>query len=134
MLLWKGDIELRVLLDTQTVIAAYLGDLLPRKVVTLLSDSNTERLVSAATVMEVAVKNTIGKLQMGEAEMQEAVRDLLLKVIPFEPRHACRLFRLPLHHRDPFDRMILATAYEEGLAIVGADRQFKRYRGVKVIW
>lgn len=84
--------------------------------------------------MEVAVKNAIGKLQMGEAEMQEAVRDLLLTVIPFEPRHSYRLFRLPLHHRDPFDRMLIATAYEEAMPVVGADRQFRKYRGLKVIW
>jgi len=69
---------------------------------------------------------------MGEAEMQEAVRDLLLTVIPFTP--AFHLFRLPLHHKDPFDRMIIATAHEEGVPLIVADRQFKRYKGLKVIW
>ncbi|MBV8629874.1 MAG: type II toxin-antitoxin system VapC family toxin [Silvibacterium sp.] len=125
---------MRVLLDTQTVVAAYLGDPLPRSVMALLEDKRTERLVSVATIMEIAVRNSVGKLQMGEPEIQEAIRDLLLTVIPFEPRHACRMFRLPLHHRDPFDRMIIATAYEESLSVIGANRQFRRYRGLKVIW
>jgi PIN domain nuclease of toxin-antitoxin system len=125
---------MRVLLDTQTVISAYLGDPLPRKVTALLSASDTERIISAATIMEVAIKNAIGKLQMGETEMQQAIQDLLLTVIPFEPRHALGMFRLPLRHRDPFDRMIIATAFEEGLPIVGADRAFKKYRGLKAIW
>ena len=125
---------MQVLLDTQAVVLAYIGDQLPRKVIALLSNDETDRFVSAATIMEVAVKNSINKLKMGEAEMQEAIRDLRLMVIPFEPRHAYHMFRLPLHHRDPFDRMIIATAFEERLPLVGGDRQFRKYRGLKNIW
>lgn len=124
---------MRVLLDTQVVLAAYFGSL-PQRILTLLTGSETDRFVSSATIMEIAVKNSVGKLKMTEANTQEAIRDLKLKVIPFEPRHAYRMFALPLHHRDPFDRMIIATAVEEGVPLVGADRQFRRYRGLKVIW
>lgn len=124
---------MRVLLDTQAVLTAYFGAL-PQRILKLLTDSDTDRFISSATIIEIAVKNSVGKLKMTEANTHEAIRDLQLTVISFEPRHAYRMFSLPLHHRDPFDRMIIATAVEEGVPLVGADRQFRRYRGLKVIW
>ena len=124
---------MRVLLDTQAVLAAYFGNL-PRKIMELLEESETERLISSVSIMEVALKNSVGKLKMGEAEMREAIDDLLLTTVSFEPRHAHRMFSLPPHHRDPFDRMIIATALEDGVPLIGADRQLKRYKGLKVIW
>lgn len=124
---------MHVLLDTQAVLAAYFGAL-PQRILTLLTDSDTDRFISSATIIEIAVKNSVGKLKMTEANTHEAIRDLQLTVISFEPRHAYRMFSLPLHHRDPFDRMIIATAVEEGVPLIGADRQFRRYRGLKVIW
>jgi PIN domain nuclease of toxin-antitoxin system len=54
-------------------------------------------------------------------------------LIPFEPRHAIRMFDLPLHHRDPFDRMLIATALSEGVPIITDDKEFNAYRGLKVI-
>jgi PIN domain nuclease of toxin-antitoxin system len=63
--------------------------------------------------MEVAIKSGRGKLQMGEAEAREAIRDLRLTILPFTPEHAYRLFGFPHHHRDPFDRMLIATALAE---------------------
>ena len=55
-------------------------------------------------------------------------------VIAFEPRHAYRLFTLPMHHGDPFDRMIIATALVEDVPLIGGDRQFARYKGLQAIW
>jgi PIN domain nuclease of toxin-antitoxin system len=92
---------MRVLLDTQVLIQAYLGEKLPKRVLTLIADPETERILSAASVTEVAVKNATGKLQMPEPQMQQAVLDLRLTVVAFEPRHAYRLFSLPPHHRAP---------------------------------
>jgi PIN domain nuclease of toxin-antitoxin system len=100
----------------------------------LLVDEDTERLISATTVMEIAIKNGTGKLTMGETEMRQAAADLRLTLLPFTPQHAYRLFDLPLHHRDPFDRMIIATALVEGIPLLGVDREFKKYKGLKVIW
>jgi PIN domain nuclease of toxin-antitoxin system len=125
----------RVLLDTQVVVAAYHEpETLSKKVMALLVDEDTERLVSATTVMEIAIKNGTGKLIMGETEMRQAAADLRLTLLPFTPQHAYRLFALPLHHRDPFDRMIIAAALVEGIPLLGADREFKKYKGLKVIW
>lgn len=125
-----------VLLDTQAFYIAATGGVyaLPKKVAALLADEETERWISAVSIMEIAIKHNLGKMLLSEKSAQQGVADLRLTVIPFEPRHAYRLFSLPLHHRDPFDRMIIATAVEEGVPLIGADRQFRRYKKLKVIW
>jgi len=128
---WRAGI--RVLLDTQVLILAHLGSL-PSKVQQMLAPLDVEVNLSAASVIEIAIKNAIGKLDMSEDETNRALRDLRITLLPLEPRHAFAMFSLPLHHRDPFDRMILATALAEKLPIVTSDRIFRRYPDVKVIW
>jgi PIN domain nuclease of toxin-antitoxin system len=126
---------MRVLLDTQVLVHAYIGDVpLSRKVHALLSSPETLALISAISIMEIAMKHDAGRLKMGAAETRQAIRDLRLQVIPFEPEHALRLYGLPRHHRDPFDRMLIATALAEEIPLIGSDRLFKKYKGVKVIW
>ena len=126
---------MRVLLDTQVVVHAYIGDVpLSRKVYALLSSPETLPLISAVSIMEIAMKHEMGKLKMGAAETKQAIRDLRLQLIPFTPEHALRLYGLPPHHRDPFDRMLVATALTEDIPLVGSDRQFKKYKELKVIW
>ena len=97
----------RVLLDTQVLVHAYIGDVpLPSKVHALLCSSETVAYLSTVSIMEVAMKHEAGKLKMGAAEMRQAIRDIGLQVIPFGPEHALRLYGLAQHHRDPFDRML----------------------------
>jgi PIN domain nuclease of toxin-antitoxin system len=99
-----------------------------------LSNPDDERILSTISIVEIAIRSSIGKLDMPEAETNSAIRDLRITVLPFQAQHAAMLFSLPLHHRDPFDRMILATALVEKLPIVTADPAFRRYAGIKVIW
>lgn len=115
------------------MILGYLGTL-PSRVQAVLADPDAERLISAVSLAEIAIKKAIGKLDMSEEEAERALDELQVNVIPLEARHASQMFSLPLHHRDPFDRMILATAIAEKLPIVTGDRTFRRYAGVKIIW
>jgi PIN domain nuclease of toxin-antitoxin system len=126
----------RVLLDTESVCLAGIDglDAFPKKVRKVLEDWQTDCVVSAVSIMEVAIKNGVGKLEMGESEMRQAARDLRATIIPFTPQHAYQLFSLPLHHRDPFDRMLIATAMIEDMPLVGSDRKFRSYKGLKIIW
>jgi PIN domain nuclease of toxin-antitoxin system len=124
---------LRVLLDTQALVLAHQG-LLPAKIQQFLTPVDLEVCLSSASLTEIAIKFAIGKLEMTELETRQALSDLRITPLAFEPRHALAMFSLPLHHRDPFDRMILATALVEKLPIITSDRSFRRYPGVKIIW
>ena len=129
--------RVRALLDTSTFLAASLDGIgkLSRATRQLLEDPETERVLSVLTYSEIAIKAAIGKLQMTAEHAIEAAAYLRLTVIPYTPQHAQRLFTLPLYenHRDPFDRMLIATALVEELPIVSLDKKFKRYRGLKVL-
>lgn len=121
-------------MDTQVIVLAYLGEELPKKVRSLLLDPEIDRLVSAISLVEIAIKNTSGRIEITTGDLNKAIKDLALSVIPFTARHALKMFSLPPHHRDPFDRMIIATAIAENLTLLGADRQFGRYAGLKSVW
>lgn len=125
---------MRVLLDTQIIYLAVDASLgkLPARTLKLFLDPDVERLISAVSIMEISVKS--GAISMTEEQVRQAARDLYLTIIPFTPQHAYRMFSLPLSHRDPFDRMLIATALVEDIPIVGGDRIFKQYPGLKVIW
>lgn len=86
----------------------------------------TEVYVSAASAWEIAIKIAIGKLRSTRAPAQ-AVADSGFYELPVTFEHASAVTALPLHHNDPFDRLILAAAGTEGLAIVSSDRQFEAY-------
>lgn len=124
---------MRVLLDTQALILAHLGQL-PAKIQEFLTPLEMEVCLSSASLVEIAVKYSIGKLEMTEQDTRLALSNLHITLLSFEPAHALAMFSLPLHHRDPFDRMILATALVEKIPIVTADRGFRRHPNVKIIW
>ena len=126
---------MRLLLDTQIfIVLAQTGidgvSTRPRK---LIEDEENDLLLSVVSITETAVKAGINKLAITAREFSKACEDLRVIVIPFERQHAIRMFDLPLHHRDPFDRMLIATALAEDLPIIAKDAAFKAYRGLRVI-
>jgi PIN domain nuclease of toxin-antitoxin system len=126
----------RVLLDTHTFLFAINPvERLPLRVKELLLDAEVERLVSVVTVWEIATKIRIGKLDLPENAhfYSTHIRALGAKVLPVELAHSFALFSLPLHHRDPFDRMLIAQAKAEDLTVLTQDAAFPPY-DVPVLW
>lgn len=98
--------------------------------------ADSECYLSMAGCWEVAIKVSLGKLQLDRPVAQFFAEQLLacgVSLLPIEFRHAMRVAGLPFHHRDPFDRLLAAQAIEERLAIVSADTAYDQY-GVKRIW
>jgi PIN domain nuclease of toxin-antitoxin system len=124
----------RVLLDTVTFLLAYSSPESLSKTATEAVANSTVRQLSAVSLSEIAIKTTVGKLEWRKENAISALSDLRVQVLPYTGTHAYQLFDLPLHHRDPFDRQIIAQALAEDIPIVTSDKNFRRYRGVKVIW
>jgi len=101
----------------------------------LESDSGTVFL-SAASSREIAIKYSIGKLNLPEPPeyfvLKRLVRDGISS-LPIQHIHALHVARLPHHHKDPFDRLIISQSMVEGFPVVTADRQFESY-GLEIIW
>lgn len=96
-----------------------------------LGDPDSERFVSVASLWEIAIKVSVGKLSMPMTP-DAAVTYAASTPLAISVAHAKRVQILPFHHRDPFDRMMIAQAMEEGLTIVTRDRIFSAY-GVAVL-
>ncbi len=126
---------MRVILDTVTFIwAVSTPERLSRAAMSALRRGTAMREISVVSLTEIAIKQTRGKLAFGKADALAGVADLRLRVMPYSAEHAFRLFDLPPHHADPFDRQIISQALVESVAVVTPDESFKLYEGLKVVW
>jgi PIN domain nuclease of toxin-antitoxin system len=126
---------MRLILDTVTFIwAVSTPERLSRAASAALRRSTAIRELSVISLAEIAVKQTRGKLTFGKADVTAGVADLQLRVLPYSAEHAFRLFDLPTHHADPFDRQIIAQALAEDVAVVTPDEAFFLYEGLIVVW
>jgi PIN domain nuclease of toxin-antitoxin system len=124
-----------VLLDTAVFIfAVEAPHRLTERALAALRDPNNLRQLSTISLSEIAVKATLGKLDFSADMVQRAMDDMDIRVLPFTSDHAFHLFGLPVHHRDPFDRQIIAQALSEEIPVVTPDKQFGSYGGLKLIW
>ncbi|MBT2491807.1 type II toxin-antitoxin system VapC family toxin [Streptomyces sp. ISL-96] len=82
--------------------------------------------ISAATPWEIAIKHSLGKLDSTE-NLAERARDLQFMPLPITAAHGVRAARLPSHHRDPFDRVLIAQAQMEELTLVTRDKSIPQY-------
>jgi PIN domain nuclease of toxin-antitoxin system len=117
----------RLLIDTHILLWA---DQRPRLIAeplrAAMRDATNEVVVSAATVWEITIKRAIGKLRF-DRPIVAAVRGLGFEVLPVAGIHAEHAGGLPRHHDDPFDRLIIAQAFLEGLVLGTQDRRMRPY-------
>ena len=125
----------RVLLDTVAFVwAAFAPERLSLKARAVIEDDEVIREVSALSISEIALKHATGKLPFHAQATGDAIKDLRLRVLAFTEADAMRLFDLPLHHRDPFDRQIIAQSLANEIPVISCDEHFKLYKQLRVIW
>ncbi len=121
---------MRLLLDTNALVRWHLEKLRPAAVRTVRRADLV--VVSAVSAWEIAVKRAVGKL-----EFKDSVEDIVAQngfvALSVTIRHGDLLRELPLHHPDPFDRLLIVQALDQGLTILTSDRSFEPYR-VPVVW
>lgn len=117
---------MRLLVDTHVVLWQLTGErsvsLEAREALLAAEDL----LISTVSFAEIGIKVSLNKLDVPH-ELEQAVRALGLRVLGLSPAHGLAVGRLPLHHRDPFDRLIIAQALSEDLPVLTADPRFADY-------
>lgn len=127
---------MKLLLDTHAFLWFLLDDeRLPTSAKTAIEQTEILYL-SPASHWEIAIKIALGKYVLPEPYSQFMERELAsnsITILPIEISHTAQLTTLPFHHRDPFDRLIIAQALAEKLPVVSIDSQFDAY-GVERVW
>jgi len=101
-----------------------------------IADAHNECCLSLASCWEMAIKSSLGKLRLAKPVGRFVTEQLAANgftLLNIELRHAVKIEKLPFHHRDPFDRLLIAQAITEKLIMVTADSVFTNY-GVNILW
>lgn len=126
---------MRILLDTHIVIWHLEGDLkLVPALRKAISDPENEIFISIATFWDISIKSSLSKLSLSMSleDLVSVIEQSKAAILPISTRHALGVSKLPFHHRDPFDRMLIAQALSDNLSIVSSDRSFAAY-GVELL-
>ena len=106
----------------------------------VLNDANAQVFLSVVTVAEVCIKAALGKLEMPQAiaadpaaGFRAACADAGFTLVPVEVEHAAMLRSLPSHHKDPFDRLLIAQAMHHELVLISRDYIFSAYTGLMLL-
>jgi len=122
---------MRILLDTQVFLWLQAEpERLSRRTLGLLADRGNALFLSSASAWEIAIKHALGKLRLPQSPGQYVPRRMAQSGIlglPIQLSHALRIEALPPHHREPFDRMLVAQAQIERMSLLSADPQLAAY-------
>jgi PIN domain nuclease of toxin-antitoxin system len=128
---------MKLLLDTHILIWLVEGsDNLSQAARTAIENEANSLYLSIASLWEMAIKMSLGKLQLGIA-LDRVVESYIIpseiEILPIHLNHLLVLQELPLYHRDPFDRLLIAQAKVEQLTLVSSDRSFGNY-AIPILW
>jgi PIN domain nuclease of toxin-antitoxin system len=122
---------MKLLIDTQCFLWWFTEpDRLKEKTIAHIADEQNQLWFSVASIWEMGIKAGLGKLPLPEPidrYLASCLPELSARTLEIRADHAIQAAGLPLHHRDPFDRMLIAQAQVEGMVIVSADRAFDLY-------
>ena len=126
---------MRILIDTHILIwhleddvqlSSYYGQ--------LIEDRSNTVFVSIVSFWEIAINTSRGKLSLSKpiVDIVAQIERSTISILPINPRHTIQVSHLPFHHKDPFDRMIIAQALVDDLPVISSDRNFTNY-GVELL-
>lgn len=127
---------MNLILDTHIAIWFVTdSDQLPESEKHLIEKPGNRCFVSMATLWEMGIKYSLGKLYLKTdlKKIFELFTDSGYILMPITPEHILTNASLPFHHRDPFDRLIIAQAKREGFSLISKDREFEKYN-INLIW
>ena len=128
---------MKYLLDTHTLLWIVTDSpKLSKKAKKLYLETNNLILFSLASVWELAIKSSLGKIEFEkslEKFVEEHVKRNNIQILNIELPHLLRVEQLPFHHRDPFDRLLISQLIENNLSIISCDKMFDLY-DVKRVW
>ncbi len=127
---------MKYLLDTHTLIWFMEGDhQLSKSAKDVIEDTSNEKFVSIVSFWEMAIKISLQKLDL-KKPLKQLITEVLetdIQVLPLSFNDILIVSQLPFHHRDPFDRIIIAQAITENITIIGQDSHFEEY-DISIFW
>ena len=128
---------MRALLDTSTFLWFIGGSKkLSNEARKFIESFENELVMSVASLWEIAIKISIGKLELYECFdllIPEKIEENEIDIIQINLKHLSEMMKLPLYHRDPFDRLIIAQGISEKIPVIACDHAFKAYP-IDIIW
>ena len=127
---------MQYLLDTHAFIWFINGDkTLPKNIKEIIANTDNDCFISVASIWEIAIKQSLNKLELKDnfSKIETFIEENDITLLPIEFDHLQKLLKLPFHHRDPFDRIIIAQALAEQITVITKDEAFAKYK-VKALW
>ena len=128
---------MKYLLDTHTFLWWNMDDAqLSPLAKEIIADGGNEIFLSAATAWEIAIKTARGRLELPEDPTRYVPSRMNLhgfQGLPVQVHHAVQVYKLPMHHADPFDRLLIAQSQIESMPLISVDGEIRKYE-VEVVW
>lgn len=127
---------MKLLLDTHAFMWFVNGDpMLGENAKKSIESKDNSNFLSVASLWEIAIKVNIGKLTLSKPyhTIKQQIEENYIEILPIAFDHTLQIVSMPIYHRDPFDRLIIAQAMAENMTVISKDANFEKYP-IKIIW